>query len=127
MVVQATLSRLERQMSEHQCMLEGHSKQLESGEEQGGDMMAQLTQEFDDKLDAMQRAMDTKLKTAFSEIERLQKQLTVQKGESTIFSQQQKDMSRQLNTLSADFQEMNLDLNGDVGGEGGDGEEGCPY
>ena len=63
-------------------------------------------------------------KTAFSEIERLQKQLTVQKGESTIFSQQQKDMSQRLNTLQGGFDELNVDVNGDVGllGDEGSGE-----
>ena len=74
----------------------------------------QMQQRFDKIMDEMRSEMTDKLKSAYVEIERLRKQLSIVKGEQTIHKSQLKDQSKGVQILEQSVADLQRDLNGDM-------------
>jgi len=93
-------------------------KELTQTKEQGADntqqVFDQMQQRFDKIMDEMRSEMTDKLKSAYVEIERLRKQLSIVKGEQTIHKSQLKDQSKGVQILEQSVADLQRDLNGDM-------------
>ena len=114
--VKGMLQNIQKTVNEHDGILQELTKTKEQGEDSTQVIFDQMQQRFDKIMDEMRTEMTDKLKTAYVEIERLRKQLSIVKGEQTIHQSQLKDQSRGVQILEKSVADLQRELNGDVDG-----------
>ena len=115
--VKGTLLQLSQTVAEHDVLLKGLSKKEELAQDNGNEMFVRMEKKFEGIMDEMRQEMTDKLKAAYLEIERLNKKISIMKGEQEIQRSQLKDQSRTLVNLEGAVSDLSRDLNGDSLGE----------
>ena len=112
--VKGTIQQLSLKVKEHDRTLKELTQTKEQGADNTQQVFDQMQQRFDKIMDEMRSEMTDKLKTAYVEIERLRKQLSIVKGEQTIHKSQLKDQSKGVQILEQSVADLQRDLNGDM-------------
>ena len=115
--VKGTLMQLSQTVAEHDALLSGLTKKEELAEDNGNEMFDRMERKFEGNMDAMREDMASKLQAAYLEIERLNKKVSIMKGEQEIQKSQLKDQSRTLANVEDAVSDLTRDLNGDGLGE----------
>ena len=115
--VKGTLLQLSQTVAEHDTLLKGLSKKEEQAQDNGNEMFVRMEKKFEGIMEDMRKEMTDKLKAAYLEIERLNKKISIMKGEQEIQRSQLKDQSRTLMNLEGAVSDLSRDLNGDSLGE----------
>ena len=104
---------LERKVGEHTVLLQALSKEKVEQEDSSSEIFEEMKQSFQTMMQDMQDEMTVKLKSAYSEIERLRKQVTILKGEQNIHSEMLRDQKKQMTLLEGEVATLKRDINGD--------------
>ena len=115
--VKGTLMQVSQTVAEHDAILKELTKKEELAEDNGNEMFARMERKFEGIMDAMREEMTSKLQAAYSEIERLNKKISIMKGEQEIQRGQLKDQSRSIASVEAAVSDLSRDINGDSLGE----------
>ncbi len=104
---------LSQTVAEHDALLSGLTKKEELAADNGNEMFDKMERKFQGIMDGMREEMTSKLEAAYLEIERLNKKISIMKGEQEIQKSQLKDQSRSLANVEDAVSDLSRDINGD--------------
>ena len=112
--VKNEIASLRTRVREHDLMFEDIKRREETSESTGTEMLDNLQSMFENQINQLRAEFERKLGDANSEITKLQKQIVIMKGESSIQGQQLKVTSTNLGDLANTVDEIVRDINGDT-------------
>ena len=115
--VKGTLMQLTTMVAEHDALLSTLTKKEELAADNGNEMFERMERKFEGIMESMRAEMTEKLQAAYSEIERLNKKVSIMKSEQEIQKSQLKDQSRSLTNVEEAVADLTRDINGDGLGE----------
>ncbi len=112
--VKNEIASLRTRVREHDLMFEDIKRREETSESTGTEMLDNLQSMFENQINQLRAEFERKLGDANSEITKLQKQIVIMRGESSIQGQQLKVTSTNLGDLANTVDEIVRDINGDT-------------
>lgn len=112
--VKNEIANLKTRVREHDLMFEDIKRREETSESTGTEMLDNLQSMFENQINQLRAEFERKLGDANNEIAKLQKQIVIMKGESSIQGQQLKVTSTNLGDLANTVDEIVRDINGDT-------------
>ena len=112
--VKNEIASLKTRVREHDLMFEDIKRREETSESTGTEMLDNLQSMFENQINQLRAEFERKLGDANNEIAKLQKQIVIMKGESSIQGQQLKVTSTNLGDLANTVDEIVRDINGDT-------------
>ena len=112
--VKSEIASLRNRVREHELMLQDIKQREETSESTGTEMLDNLQSMFENQIQQLRADFDRKLGEANSEIAKLQKQIVIMRGESSIQGQQLKVTSTNLGDLANTVDEIVRDIHGDT-------------
>jgi|SaaInlStandDraft_5_1057022.scaffolds.fasta_scaffold34908_1 hypothetical protein len=111
--VKSELASLRNRVREHDLIIEDMKRKEETSESTGTEMLDNLQSMFETQIQQLRAEFDRKLAAANSEIAKLQKQIVIMRGDSSIQGQQLKVTSKNLGDLADTVDEIVRDIHGD--------------